>query len=71
MVGGGVVDGLLFDSIDIEPLVRFGVRFGGSDTTLLISFFSSSFGVCGRDFVLVCGVAILSGRTRIENGNDK
>lgn len=60
-MGGGVVDGL-FDSTDMEPLVRFGVRFGGSPTTLLINFFSSSLGVCGRDLVLVCGVAILSAK---------
>lgn len=60
MVGGGVVDGL-FDSIDIDPRVRFGVRFSASAaTTLLINFFSNSFGVCGLVFVLLCGVAALT-----------
>lgn len=54
-----MVDGL-FDSMDMEPLVRFGVRLGGSETTLLISFFSSSFGVWGRVLVLVWGVDTLA-----------
>lgn len=59
-----MVDGL-FDSIDMEPLVRFGVRLGGSETTLLINFFSNSFGVCGRVLVLVWGVDTLA-RRKIE-----
>lgn len=55
-VGGGVVDGLLFDSFEIEPRVRFGARFGTSVVTLA-NFFSSSFGVCGRVLtLLLCGV---------------
>lgn len=42
-VGGGVVDGL-FDSIDIEPRVRFGVLFGVSSAAILAAiFFSISF----------------------------
>lgn len=62
-VGGGVVDGL-FDSTEIEPLVRFGVRFGSSFAALLMSFFSSSFGVCGRDLMLACGATFLAGDKR-------
>lgn len=67
-VGGGVVDGLLFDSFEIDPRVRFCVRFGTSAEAILIAtFFSaslSSFGVCGRVLV-ACGVATLA-----ENEND-
>lgn len=60
-VGGGVVDGLLFDSFEMEPRVRFGARFGISATVLFANFFSNSFGVCGRVLVLlVCGVDVLS-----------
>lgn len=59
-IGGGVVDGLLFDSFEIEPRVRFGPRFGSAAIILLVNFLSkslSSFGVCGRVLVLVlCGV---------------
>lgn len=40
--GGGVVDGLLLDSKDIEPRVRFGARFGISDSFAVI-FLSISF----------------------------
>lgn len=59
-IGGGVVDGLLFDSFEMEPRVRFGPRFGSAATILLVNFLSkslSSFGVCGRVLALVlCGV---------------
>lgn len=62
-----MVDGLLFDSIDIEPRVRFGTRFGASaGTALLINFFSKSFGVCGLVFVLLCGVAALTVHTHTQ-----
>lgn len=68
-MGGGVVDGL-FDSIDIDPRVRFGVRFGTSAaTTLLINFFSISFGVCGLVFVLLCGVAALTAKRESKTKN--
>lgn len=66
-VGGGVVDGLLFDSFEIDPRVRFCVRFGTSTEAILFAtFFSasfSSFGVCGR-VLDACGVDTLA-----ENGD--
>lgn len=40
-VGGGVVEGL-FDSMDIEPRVRFGVLFGVSSETILTAIFFSN-----------------------------
>lgn len=66
-VGGGVVDGLLFDSFEIEPRVRFGARFGTSVVTLMANFFSSSFGVCGRVLaLLLCGVDAFAIEKKIE-----
>lgn len=56
-----MVDGLLFDSFEMEPRVRFCPRFGCSGTILLANFLSNSFGVCGRVLVLVlCGVDALT-----------
>lgn len=45
--GGGVVDGL-FDSKDIEPRVRLGVRFGPSES-FDASFLSKSLGLSVDD----------------------
>jgi len=56
-VGGGVVDGLLFDSIDVEPRVLFGVRFNPSDdgSSLAVTLFSNSLELAGV-LLLDCGV---------------
>lgn len=77
-MGGGVVDGLLFDSFEMDPRVRFCPRCFGSEATgfLLINFFSNSFnsfGVCGRVLVLVlCGVAAFGAAPfQIKNKNRK
>lgn len=60
MGGGGVVDGLLFDSIDVDPRVLFGVRFNPSDvgSSLAVTLFSNSLELAGVVFVLLlnCGV---------------
>lgn len=59
-VGGGVVDGLLFDSMDVEPRVLFGVRFKPSDdgSNLAVTLFSNSLELAGVLLVLLfnCGV---------------
>lgn len=69
-VGGGVVDGLLFDSFEIEPRVLFCVRFGASAEPIFdVIFLSSSFsslGVCGRVFDDGCGVDALAKDVRNE-----
>lgn len=78
-MGGGVVDGLLFDSFEMDPRVRFCPRFGSEATAfLLINFFSNSFnsfGVCGRVLVLVlCGVDAFAAapiQTNKKNENRK
>lgn len=55
-VGGGVVDGL-FDSMDIEPRVRFVLLFGvSSDASLAAIFFSSS--RCANDLTEVAPEAL-------------
>lgn len=59
--GGGVVDGLLFDSMDVEPRVLFGVRFSPSDdgsSLVALIRFSISLQLAGVEFVLLftCGV---------------
>lgn len=59
-MGGGVVDGLLFDSIDVEPRVLFGVRFKPSDdgSSLAVTLFSNSLELAGVVVLLLpdCGV---------------
>lgn len=59
-MGGGVVDGLLFDSIDVEPRVLFGVRFKPSDdgSSLAVTLFSNSLELAGVVLLLLlnCGV---------------
>lgn len=59
-MGGGVVDGLLLDSIDVEPRVLFGVRFNPSDdgSSLAVILFSNSLELAGVMLVLLlnCGV---------------
>lgn len=66
-----MVDGLLFDSFEMDPRVRFWVRFGASAEPILFANFLSrslsSFGVCGRVFV-ACGVDALAKNHNWTNG---
>lgn len=59
-MGGGVVDGLLFDSMDVDPRVLFGVRFRPSDdgSSLAVTLFSNSLELAGVVLLLlpICGV---------------
>lgn len=54
-----MVEGLLFDSIDVEPRVLFGVLFKPSDgRSLAVILFSNSLELAGvvLDLLLNCGV---------------
>ncbi len=59
-MGGGVVDGLLFDSIDVEPRVLFGVRFRPSDdgSSLAVTRFSNSLELAGVLLLLLVGCGV-------------